>query len=508
MNIISFITAFLILYVDLRTPLGVAGGVPYVALVLLASFYEKKNVILFFALVSTALTLLGLYFSPNGGEIFTVHINRIYALLAIWSTAVMLLLIRKKRLLLAREIEARKKAELDLKKSLTQLEGANKAKSAFLSSMSHELRTPLNAILGFSQVLLMKDKSNQINAQQTGQVECILQAGNHLLELVNEILDLSRIEADKLIVDIREVDCGMVTGEVVTLVQPIADRQNISIINHFDSHASSALLTDERLLKQCLLNLISNAVKYNGEGGTVTISGEKTEDDYFKISVEDTGIGIAEEEFDGIFGMFHRIDENPEIYKEGAGIGLMITKKIIAKMAGRIGFESQKDVGSVFWIELPLSTNQSVLIWSDAIKIGVDQIDEDHHILVNLLNEASNPHIEVKRLNAVVDDLIAYTHYHFVREEAIMEVCNFPNLADHRKYHEKLLQQVESRSNIWRKSNDSDALAELSRFLRKWLLQHILNEDTDIATCTMGKDKVIREALSDLQLDSPFLLET
>ncbi|MDH5711284.1 MAG: PAS domain-containing protein, partial [Gammaproteobacteria bacterium] len=242
-----------------------------------------------------------------------------------------------------------------------EAENANKAKSHFLSSMSHELRTPMNAIIGFSQLLEM-DFAEMSEVQQDN-VQEIMRAGKHLLELINEILDLSKIEAGYLDLDIEPVDISMVMGECLKLIAPLSERHgiNISLLCNNEELSFEAIcqrrmtvLADRTRLKQVLFNLLSNAVKYNRKNGRITVSCSATSDAYIRLSVTDTGAGMSENNQSQLFKAFNRFGaEKTDI--EGTGIGLVITKKIMDKMKGRIGMESQLNVGSTFWIELPVS---------------------------------------------------------------------------------------------------------------------------------------------------------
>ncbi|HUB78794.1 MAG TPA: ATP-binding protein [Bryobacteraceae bacterium] len=248
-----------------------------------------------------------------------------------------------------RDVTAIKRTEEILKQAREVAEGANQAKSEFLSRMSHELRTPLNAILGFAQLLDL----DHLSAAQRQSVDQILKGGRHLLTLINEVLDLARIEAGKLSLSTEPIECGETVRSAIELVGPLANQSAVTI--HFEESADwhRHVLADRQRYQQVVLNLLSNAIKYNQRGGRVTVSCLVADDSRFRLAVKDTGEGLTPEKLTRLFRPFERLG-NDRYGVEGTGIGLALSKRLVDAMGGIIGVESQPGLGSIFWVELPL----------------------------------------------------------------------------------------------------------------------------------------------------------
>ena len=235
-----------------------------------------------------------------------------------------------------------------LNQAVSEANRANQAKSDFLSSMSHELRTPLNVIIGFAQML---ELDSELNADQHDNVGEILHAGRHLLELINEVLDLAKIESGRLELSLEPVSVSGLVADCIQLTAPLALKREIEI--EFSGTDGVMVRGDPLRLKQVLLNLLSNAIKYNRDGGKVRILGVATAEAVYRVSVEDTGLGIPEERLAELFQPFRRlVGANSKI--EGTGIGLTICKRLVEEMHGRIGVQSLPGQGSTFWFEVPM----------------------------------------------------------------------------------------------------------------------------------------------------------
>jgi two-component system, sensor histidine kinase and response regulator len=240
----------------------------------------------------------------------------------------------------------------NLMKAKDDAEKANKAKSDFLAKMSHDLKTPLNAILGYTELMII-DPDEPLDEGSVDSLNQIFKAGNHLLELINDILDLSAIEAGKLKVVIEKIDVISIIQESLVLIRPSASKHSIKILDETKDMNPLLVLADSLRLKQVLLNLLSNGVKYNSIKGTLTI-GLTGEGDRVRINVRDTGPGIPQEKMKTLFEKFNRLGaEKTNI--EGTGIGLNICRNLIDLMNGSLNVESEIGKGSCFSISVPLS---------------------------------------------------------------------------------------------------------------------------------------------------------
>lgn len=247
-------------------------------------------------------------------------------------------------LLLEKKVQERTAA---LESALIEAQAAQKAKDTFFANMSHELRTPLNAIIGFSQILSHQE---DVPLKIKTFVEKINIAGNNLLNLINTILNFSKIESDSIILNIQEIEIKTFIKELLILVEPQAKQKSISL--HVESHACG-LYADKQLLNQALLNLLSNAVKFTPENGTISLVCAVNKKE-FSLHICDNGVGIAKEDLSKLFQPFSQIENQYQAKTNGTGLGLYLTKKIIELHHGTIEVTSKINEGTCFFIKIPL----------------------------------------------------------------------------------------------------------------------------------------------------------
>ncbi|MCG6968667.1 MAG: PAS domain S-box protein [Gammaproteobacteria bacterium] len=287
------------------------------------------------------------------------------------------------------DITERKEIENQLIIAKNEAEKASRTKSEFLSSMSHELRTPLNAILGYTQLMLMDEMFSEDQLTSLGEIN---KAGEHLLHLISDLLDLAKIEAGRMQLNTEQLPLWEIIEECHHLVLPTAQRRNITIHCSGNQHSGVAVHADRIRLKQVVLNLVSNAVKYNRDNGKINIE-VQTLDDVVRVSVQDTGKGIEPQHLNKLFQAFSRLGAESSAI-EGTGIGLYIAKTLIELMQGRIQVESTPGEGTTFLIEIP-SSEQSGMAECRQLKTSVDgnkhsQADSSQHTILYIEDNPAN----------------------------------------------------------------------------------------------------------------------
>jgi signal transduction histidine kinase/CheY-like chemotaxis protein len=272
-----------------------------------------------------------------------------------------------------------------------EAEEANRYKNVFISRMSHELRTPLNAVIGFGQIL----ERDELTGDQRDSVDHILKGGHHLLQLINEVLDIARIETGDLALSPEPVLVSELLGVVLGLIRPLAAQHSIHLIGGHESACAEYVFADRQRLQQVVLNLLSNGVKYNRVGGTVAVSCEPSGPTRLRIKVSDTGFGIPQEQLGRLFTPFDRLGaERGDI--EGTGIGLSLSRQLAEAMGGTLEVESTVGVGSTFWVELPL------------VEGPIDRY-ERLHLLGSAMGNGTSPSLARRTVLYIEDNLANLT---------------------------------------------------------------------------------------------------
>ena len=249
----------------------------------------------------------------------------------------------------AREVTEHKLFELSLQE-------ANRMKSEFLANMSHELRTPLNGIIGFTEFLI-DEKPGPLKPKQKEYLGDVLSSARHLLQLINDVLDLAKVEAGKMELHPETFPVHQAVEEVAAVIKGIANKKHISV--GIDIGAGiDAVTLDQHKFKQVLYNLLSNAVKFSDDGGQIAIRAQRLDTQQIEVQVRDTGIGIKAEDISRLFTEFEQLDSGTARRFEGTGLGLALTKKIIEFQGGRISVKSEPNQGSVFTVVLPVRTGE------------------------------------------------------------------------------------------------------------------------------------------------------
>ncbi|MCR4378193.1 MAG: PAS domain S-box protein [Rhodospirillales bacterium] len=304
-----------------------------------------------------------------------------------------------------RDISERKEFENRINAARVEAEQANLAKSQFLSSMSHELRTPLNAVMGFGQLLEL-DHDHPLTEAQKKSVSQILKGGKHLLELIDQVLNLAKIESGKMTLSMETVDVTTQLMDAVAMARTMADKRNIHIEYDIPEEGTTFVRADVTRLHQVLLNLLSNATKYNYEGGAISLKC-KVKGDVCRFEVKDNGPGIPAHMHDKVFAPFNRLGAEGSTV-EGTGIGLTITKELVLLMHGEIGFVSEQGDGAMFWFELPLASEKQM---RQSVKLTIESIKTMAHDPA-LMADRKVLYIEDNPSNLQLMEMILEHHAH------------------------------------------------------------------------------------------------
>lgn len=333
-------------------PIGVLVLIPYVGMVILALSIPERWYLFTAAGIGTALTLVGFFVPALPSDLAAAIPNSIIVIFSIWISAVLCFLYKQKEESLETNNWELKESIKNLEAAQYRLKTANKHESQFLSSMSHELRTPLNAVIGFTD-LLSGQYFGQLNEKQLSYVSQIDKSGKHLLDLINDLLDIAKIDAGATWLELEEFnpsECLL----AVDLMRPQFKKKELEVHTFLDP-AFDKMTADRRKFKQIMLNLLSNAYKYTPRNGKIIVRIVK-EEKSAKIMVTDTGIGIDKADQDNIFKEFHQTNQARDEGLGGTGIGLSLTRRLVQIHGGEIGVKSDLGKGSTFWFTLPFKT--------------------------------------------------------------------------------------------------------------------------------------------------------
>ena len=337
---------------DLTVPLGVAYGMLYVLVVICTLCSPRWELTLGAAIVSSILTLAGLALSPSGSSMWIVVTNRMLSLLAIWVTAFVCLKQKKSE-------QAIVEAKMELINAKESAELANKTKSEFLANMSHEIRTPMTAILGFTDILL----GNVSNPESVESVQTIKRNGESLIGLINDILDLSKIESGKLNVEQIECSAHQVVVDVSSLMKVRAQAKGLQLDVRFDGPIPEKICTDPARLRQVLINIVGNAIKFTETGSIQIITrleNRAGDEPHLRFDIVDNGIGIAEDKIENLFLPFTQADSSTTRQFGGTGLGLTICERLVELLGGSISVTSTLEKGSIFSVTVSTGSLDNV----------------------------------------------------------------------------------------------------------------------------------------------------
>jgi len=398
---------------------------------------------------------------------------------------------------------------LKMERAKFDAELANKSKSQFLANMSHELRTPLNAIIGFTDAINHEIFGAIQPDNYKSYVRDINKAGYHLLHLVNDILDMSKIEAGKFIIHVENVALEVIAEEALTMVRGRAKENGIQIVTNLPNDLPQ-VAADQRATLQALLNLLTNAVKFTNSGGKIQIDAE-VEKPYVVFTVSDTGVGMNQTDIERALQPFVQIEREKGRGHEGTGLGLSLTTKLIELQGGEFTIKSAVGKGTTACFTLPISSRTvdqgssfakpeyaETQLWLDSMSVGVDAWDLDHQVLFHQIDELIAA-IEEKRasqeIETIIKTLSSYCDLHLNSEENAMRQLNYPGLIEHKAKHDEFRAWFKSQlGNIIRSPSEWDARG-IGEYLVNWWHNHILTVDMAYKEFFEDRIEALREML-------------
>ncbi|MEG3619433.1 bacteriohemerythrin [Magnetovibrio sp. PR-2] len=380
------------------------------------------------------------------------------------------------------------------KKLLREKEDAelhSRAKSVFLANMSHELRTPLNAIIGFSDMMRNEVLGPIQPANYSEYSADINESGKHLLSLINQVLDLSKIEAGEFKPNLNLASLIDLVEAAMTLVKGRANQQNVTVTSEVSAELPM-ILADEMITKQILINLLTNSIKFTPEGGTVKVSADIA-DGMLCVQVTDTGIGMNAQELERALEPFRQVERAKGRSHEGTGLGLPLSKGFAEIQGGSFFVESEVGHGTKVTFTLPTSNDEELLTreshtrevtktvsWLPSMTVGVEVWDEDHRVLlstISKLHEAIFQRNSHETITNIFDDLRHYINVHFNSEEATMLSMDYPAFKDHKSKHDEFRRWVAQQKDMQDSAPSKWDGAEAYAYLIDWWYNHILKVD-------------------------------
>ena len=411
------------------------------------------------------------------------------------STTIMVIKNRSCLLSIIHDITLRKEYEGKLVTDKESAEALSVTKANFLSTMTHELRSPLNSILGFTEIL-DKEMYGPLNEKQKEFTADILDSGKHLLALISDVLDMAKIDAGKMQLNLNLVDVNKLVSESLKLIQQNCVIRNIHLVDLLDANIPEVML-DERKIKQVLFNVLSNALKFTLDNGVISVSSYQ-KDGQVVIAIQDNGIGVNAKEEHKIFTDFEQIDSSQAKKYAGSGVGMPISKKLIELHGGEIWFASSGlGHGTTFFIALPIPESLGLFqdddlelrsYWSEHHRTNVIEIDDQHQQIIDIMNlliDGMETGMQPKLLHDIFKTLFEYFKFHFATEQQMMLAYDYPNTPLHIQIHQEYLVKIEQL--LAQLALDSNKAQEIYLFISDWINNHILAVDKDLGVFLNSK---------------------
>lgn len=403
---------------------------------------------------------------------------------------------------------------LVLESSKKDAEAANEAKTSFLDNMNHELRTPLNSIIGFSDLILTGAGGELSPPNYKEYVQYINQSGEHLLELINDMLDMSKIEAGKLVINLETIDVRKVIHDCMNMVMVRLAKKDLEIECMVPDHFPN-INVDVRAFKQILLNLLTNAIKFTEPKGKVMIIISETPMD-FKFCVEDTGKGMDEKGIIAAMEPFVQVMDEKGRGHEGTGLGLPLCKNLVELHKGKFWLESELGKGTKAFFVIPknLSSNDldadkkseegnpPTFYWKRRMSVGINHFDMEHKALFSLTYQMARLKGQPERegnLRKIFASLEKYAEHHFASEEKVMDQLNYPDFENHKNEHGQFIDWLFAQKNNFQNDPEKFDVEKCSNYLVQWLSDHIMKSDKDYEKFFSENSLKVKDALKDVK---------